>query len=111
MSLSIAANQKAPIIVGLIDSDTLQPVTATFTNTTNTSDNGAIFTVDAAGNLVGVSAGSANLLTQCDATYTDSKTQQSVTKTLNLTTPIDVQAVVTGENVTLVVSLGTPVAQ
>jgi hypothetical protein len=111
MSLNLPANQKAPIIVGLVDATTLQPVTATFASTTNSSDNTAIFTVDASGNLVGVAAGTANLLTSSAATYTDSNTQQPVTQTLSATTPVVVSAVVTAESVQLVVSLGTPVAQ
>lgn len=111
MSLTLPSNQKAPITVGLVDSTTLQLVTATFVGTTNTSDNGAIFAVDADGNLVGVTAGTANLLTSSTATYTDSNTQQLVTQTLSLTTPVTITAVVTAESVSLVVSLGTPVAQ
>jgi hypothetical protein len=111
MSLTIPSNQKAPIIVGLVDSTTLQPVTAIFAGTINSSDNAGIFTVDVDGNLIGVAAGDANLLTSSTVTYTDSNTQQSVTATLSLTTPVTVTSVVTAESVQLVVSLGTPVAQ
>lgn len=111
MSVNLPSNQKAPIIVGLVDATTLQPVTATFTGTSNSSDDASIFTVDASGNLVGVAAGTANLLTTSTTTYTDSNTQQSVTATLNISTPVTISAVVTAEQVQLVVSLGTPVAQ
>lgn len=111
MSLTLPSNQKAPITVGLVDSTTLQLVTAAFVGTTNTSDNGAIFTVDADGNLVGVAAGTANLLTSSTVTYTDSNTQQPVTATLSITTVVTISAVISAESVSLVVSLGTPVAQ
>jgi hypothetical protein len=111
MSLTLPSNQKAPIIVGLVDGKTLLPVTATFSGTTNTIDNTAIATVDASGNLVGVAAGTANLTTSTSATYTDSNTQQPVTAPLTLVTPVTITAVVTAETVQLVVSLGTPVAQ
>lgn len=111
MSLTLPSNQKAPIIVGLVDATTLLPVTATFAGTSNSSDNTDIFTVDTDGNLVGVAAGSANLNTTSIATYTDSNTQQSVTQTLTISTPVTISAVVTAEQVQLVVSLGTPIAQ
>ena len=111
MSVTLPSNQKAPIVVGLVDSTTLQPVTFTATGTTNTSDNSAVFTVDADGNVVGVAAGTANLLTTSTVTYTDSNTQQSVTATLNTTTVVIISAVVTAESVQLAVTLGTPVGQ
>ena len=41
MSLSIASNQKAAIIIGLVDATTLAPITATSTGETNSIDNTA----------------------------------------------------------------------
>ena len=111
MSLSIASNQKAAIIIGLVDATTLAPITATSTGETNSIDNTAVATVDASNNVVGVAAGSANLTSTATWTYTDSNTQLPVTVTLTIVTPITVTAVVTAESVQMVVTFGTPVAQ
>lgn len=107
----LPANQKAPIVIGLVDATTLQPVTATSANETEVSDSPTVATVDASNNLVGVSAGSGNLTSTADWTYTDSNTGQPVTATLSIITPFTVTAIVTAEAVQMVVSLGTPVAQ
>lgn len=107
----LPANQKAPIIIGLVDADTLQPITATSANETEVSDTPSVATIDASNNLVGVSAGSGNLTSTADWTYTDSNTQLPVTVTQSVVTPFSVTAVVTAEKVQMVVSLGTPVAQ
>jgi hypothetical protein len=107
----LPANQKAPIVIGLVDANSLQPITATSANETEVSDSPSVATVDASNNLVGVSAGSGNLTSTADWTYTDSNTGQPVTVTLSVVTPFTVTAVVTAESVQMVVSLGTPVAQ
>lgn len=107
----LPANQKAPIVIGLVDATSLQPVTATSANETEVSDSPAVATVDASNNLVGVAAGSGNLTSTADWTYTDANTQLPVTVTLSIVTPFTVTAVVVAEAVQMVVSLGTPVAQ
>lgn len=111
MSLTIPSNQKAPIVSALVDADTLQPVTAIASGTSNTSDNTAAATVDADGNLVGVAPGTGNLTTVNTWTYTDSNTQQPVTVQLTTVTDFSVTAVITAERVQQVVTLGTAVAQ
>lgn len=112
MSLSIPSNQSAPIVLGLIDSDTQAVITATFTGETETSDNTAAATTDPVLGLVGVAPGTGNLISVATWTYTDGNTQALVTKEFTTTTPFEVTAVVVaGENVAMVVTLGTPVHQ
>lgn len=111
MAFQLASNQKSAIVLSLVDADTLQPVTATFTGETETSDNPAAATTDPVNGLVGVAAGTGNLTSVATWTYTDSNTQQPVTVELTTVTPFEVTAVVTAEKVTQVVTLGTPVAQ
>ena len=109
-NLTLAANQLAPIVPGVIDQVTLQPVSATFTGQSYTSDTPAVATVDANGNLVGVSAGSFNLAASVVATFTDSTGKQQ-TQTLTGTFPGIVSAVVTADAVSLVITLGAPTTQ
>lgn len=111
MSVSIASNQKASITLSLVDADTLQPITATFVDETETSDNPAAATADTTNGIVGVAAGTGNITSVATWTYTDSNTQQPVTVTLTTVTPFEVTTVVTAENVSQVVTFGTPVAQ
>jgi len=110
MSLSIATNQSAPIIPGLIDDETNLQVTATFAGTTNTVDDPTLASIDANGNLVGIAAGSGNLTTKTNGTYTDTLGNQQ-TATFTTTTPFTITAVVVADKVSLVVTLGTPVTQ
>lgn len=111
MSVSIASNQKAAIILSLVDADTLQPVTATFTGESETSDNPAAATADTINGIVGVAPGTGNITSVATWTYTDSNTGQPVTVQLTTITPFEVTAVVTAEKVSQVVTFGTPVAQ
>lgn len=111
MAFSLASNQKASITLSLVDADTLQPVTATFTGETETSDNPAVATADTTNGLVGVAPGTGNLTSVATWTYTDKNTQQPVTVEQTTVTPFEVVAVVTAEKVQQVVTFGTPVAQ
>lgn len=111
MSFSLAANQKAPIKLSLIDSDTGQVVTATFTGETETSDNPAAATADPVNGLVSVAPGTGNLTSVASWTYTDKNTGQPVNVTLTTVTPFEVTAVVSAEKVSQVVTLGPAVAQ
>ncbi|HEV3223891.1 MAG TPA: hypothetical protein VGZ90_13475 [Puia sp.] len=118
MSINLSAKQFSIDSLGLVDTDTGLAVVATFANQTFTSDNPAIFTStqDPANpnqsKDVAIAAGNANLLATADATYTDSKTGLSVTKTgLKVSVPVIISAVVAGENVALVINQGTPQAQ
>lgn len=108
MAISLPANQSAPINVNLIDSVTLQQVTATFAGTTSTVDNTAVANVDPVLGLIPVSVGSFNLTTTTTATYTNSL-GASVTASETVTTPGTITAVVTADAVQLQVTLGTPV--
>lgn len=104
--------------LALIDTDTNAQVQATFANTQPfASDNTAVLTSvpDPAGNPnsvlnTAVSGGTANVTTTSDVTYTDSVTNLPVTKTLTLSIPYSVVAVVAGENVALTLIQGTPTA-
>jgi len=115
MALSIASNQSAPIILGLIDSDTRLPVTATFVGETETSDNPAVATTDPTLGLVAVktntAGGSGNLTSVATWTYTDKNTNLPVTVQKTTVTPFTVTSVVTAENVEMTVTLGAPVTQ
>lgn len=111
MSLTLVSNQKAQIIIGLVDATTLNPVTATSSGETEVIDNLAVATVDASNNVVGVAAGTCNLTSTATWTYTDANTGQPVTTTLSVVTPITVTAVIVAETVNMVVTFGTPVAQ
>ena len=117
MSLNLNANQFSLDALGLIDTDTNLPVAATFANNTFTSDNSAVFTTtqDAANpnqtKDVAVAPGVANLLATSDVTYTDSVTNQPVTKSLKVSVVMTVAAIVAGENVALVINQGTPQLQ
>jgi hypothetical protein len=111
MSLSLASNQTGPVVLGLVDSVTGQPVTATFANSSYSIDNTSVATVDANGNISGVAAGTFNLSVTTAATYTDSTgtLQSGITETG--TFPGTVTAVVTADGVALVATLGTLTTQ
>lgn len=106
--------------LALIDTDTNGQVAATFANIQPfTSDNPAVLSTTADPDNPSdpskcknsaIAAGTANVLGQADVTYTDSKTNQKVTKTLSLKIPYTVIAVVAGENVALTLIQGTPQA-
>lgn len=108
----LAANQKALIQVALQDVVTSTLISdAVASNVTNVSDNTAVASVDGDGNLVGVSAGTGNLTTDADWSYTDSQgNAQTTHKTI--VTSFTVTAVVTpADGVEMVVSLASPVNQ
>lgn len=114
MSLSLVSNQQVAGTLGLLDTVTNNPVTATFANITAASDNTAAFTVtsDASGNVnvVGVAAGTGNVTVTADASYTDS-TGTAQTKTLSFTTDVTVTAIITADGVALTVTFGAPTQQ
>jgi hypothetical protein len=114
MSLSIVSNQKVAGVLGLIDSVTNNPVTATFSNVTAVSDTPAAFTasVDSSNNIdvVGVAAGTGNVTISATVAYTDS-TGAAQSTTLTLVVAVTITAVVTADGVALTVTWGTPVAQ
>ncbi len=111
MSFQLASNQKSSIQLSLVDADSLQPVTATFTGEIEASDNTAVAITDPINGLVGVSPGTGNLTSVATWTYTDKNTNELVTKDFTTITPFEVTAVIVAENVAMVVSLGTPVHQ
>lgn len=114
MALSLAANQKVLGTPGLVDQVTNLPVTGSFAGTVAASDNPAAFTasVNAGGDIevVGVAAGAGNVGVTTNATYTDSL-GASQTKSLSVTVAVTITAVVTADQVNLVVTFGTPTAQ
>ena len=114
MSLSLVSNQKVAGTLGLIDSVTNNPVTATFANVTATSDTPAAFTasVDSSNNIdvVGVAAGTGILTVSALTAYTDS-TGAAQSVTLTTTVDVTITAVITADGVALTVTFGTPTAQ
>ncbi len=111
MALQLPSNQSAPIVLGLIDADTLLPITATFAGESETSDNPAAATIDPTLGLVGVAPGTGNLTSVATWTYVDKNTGQNITKQLTTVTPFTITAVISAENVSMTVTLGTPVTQ
>lgn len=101
---------KAPILTALVDAATLQPIPgATKVPVSISFDTPSVATNDADGNLVAIAPGSGKLTVVNTWTYTDQNTNQ--TKTVDLTSVVDVQVVATPEGVLQVVTLGTAVAQ
>ena len=104
--------------LALIDTDTNVLVQATFANVQPfASDNTSVLTTapDPAGDPTkctntAIAGGTANVTTTADVTYTDSVSNQPVTKNLRLSIPYTVVAVVAGENVALTLIQGTPTA-
>lgn len=113
MALTLNSNQKAQGTLGLIDNVTQNVVTASFSGTTATPDNAAVFTavVNADGSITAsaVAAGTANLNISTLASYTDSNNQPQ-TQTLTLSVPVTV-AQATADSVSLTLTFGTPTAQ
>jgi NCAIR mutase (PurE)-related protein len=115
MLLSLNSNQSSVGLLGLIDSDTQAQVSATFANVSFSGSNPAAFSVTQdttnpnQANVAGVAAGTGTISATADATYTDSTTGQSVTKTgLTVSVDVTVLAIVAGENVTLQLNFSTP---
>lgn len=106
--------------LALIDTDTNAQVQATFANVQPfVSDNTAVLVSSPDPSTpsnptkvlnTAMGGGTANVTTTADATYTDSVSKQPVTKTLKLSIPYTVIAVVAGENVALTLIQGTPTA-
>lgn len=106
--LQLNPGTQAPIIPALVDAVTLLPVPgATFVPKSNTVDNPAIASVDANGNLVYGSAGTANLTSVNTWTYVDQNTKQTVTA--DVTTVSALQMNAAAESILQQVGLGTPV--
>lgn len=113
MSVQLASNQFAIGIPALIDSDTTNPISATFSNPSFSSTNESVFgvTQDASDpnspRVTGVAAGTGQLNVNYTVSYTDGNTGQPVTQSLSLSIDVTVTEVA-GENVTLQVNFGAP---
>jgi hypothetical protein len=112
MSLTLAANQSSVGTLGLVDNTTGAAVSATFANVQAVPSDATLFsaTVNADGTITvaGIAAGQGTLSVSADATYTDSNTGQSVTNNETATIGVLVNAVVSPEGVSLVVTFSTP---
>lgn len=114
MSVQLSSKQFALGALALIDSDTQGQVSASFANSQFSGDNDAAFTVspDASdpntARVTGVAAGVGRVSGTTEVTYTDSNTQQSVTKTLSVAVDVTVIAVTAGENVELQLNFSAP---
>lgn len=115
MALTLATNQSSTGTLGLIDSVTQQPVTATFDTQTYVSSDATVFTAAQGGDpntvvITPVAAGSATLNISANATYTDSTGAAQVSpETASIS--VTVTSVVTADAVTLVVNFSTPQAK
>lgn len=112
MGLTLASNQFSLGQLGLIDSDTLEAVSASFSNQSFSGGNDSAFTVaqDADPNVVkvsGVAEGSGQVSFSATAVYTD-KFGNGKTKDLSGTIDVTITAVQQEQNVTLVVNFGDP---
>jgi len=113
MALQLNANQFSIETLQLIDSDTGLPVAATFSNVVFTSSDPNVFTTTPVpGNPAqtrddAVGAGTATLNVTADVTYTDSVSNQPVTKSLISNVPVVVTKAA-AENVALQIVVGTP---
>lgn len=102
-------------ILALIDSDTQEVITSTFSNVVLTSSDPAIFTADTDVNadaqidIIGVSEGVATLNVKADATYVDANTGQEITKPEEANVDVTVSAPPpTAQNTDLVVTFTNP---
>lgn len=117
MSLQLSSAQKSLGILDLIDKDTQNLVAATFDNIQFSGDNDAAFTVAPDPTnpnqclVTGVAAGTGNVTGKTTVTYTDSVSNQPVTKDLTVVVDVTVTAVTAGENVELRLTFGAPTAQ
>ncbi len=114
MATSLAANQKTLGALGLQDKVTSALVTATFSGTSAASDNDGVATasVDSDGNIVviGVAAGDCNVSITSTANFTNSLGQPA-TSTQTISVAVHVDAVVTADDVQLIVTFGSPIPQ
>lgn len=110
MALTLNAGQSAAGTLGLQDTVTGLPVTSTFTGTTASPDNAAVFTsvVNPDGSITAtaVAPGTANLLVATTGAYTDSNGTPQ-TQSLTLSVPVTV-AQATADSVALTLTFGTP---
>jgi hypothetical protein len=112
MSLSIQSNQFSLGTLGLIDADTQEQVSATFSNQSFSGTNDSSFTVapDADPNtakVTGVAEGSGQVNFSAHVSYTD-KNGQSKEKDLSGTVDVSITAVLVDQNVSLVVNFAPP---
>lgn len=113
MALTIQTNQFSLGSLGLIDSDSLEAVSASFSNVAFASSDESIFIVspvdgdESSVKVSGVNKGEAALKYKATATYTDKFGNQK-TKDFAGDTPVSVIAVQEEQNVSLVVNFGDP---
>lgn len=113
MSLTLASNQQSVGTLGLQDTVTGQPVTASFSNVQATpSSPNFTADIDASNNITvkGVSEGSGFLTVNALVAYTDS-TGQAQNQTLSVNIDISIVAVVSADGVALVVNFGPATQQ
>ena len=110
MALTLGATQKAQGTLGLVDTVTNLPVTASaFASVTAVPDSAfftAVVNPDNSITVSGASAGAGNLVVTASASYTDS-TGAAQTQTLTVSIPVTV-AQATADSVALTVTFGTP---
>lgn len=107
--LSLVLGFLAAIMAQLVDAKTLVAIAgATFVPKSAATDNPAIATVDAKGNLVAVAVGQCNLTVVNTWTYTDASTGQQVVA--DQQTVIGVTVTAAAEGVQQIITLGPAVA-
>lgn len=111
MILNLTGTQTSQGILGLLDTVTNVPVTATFANIVATPDSAfvtAAVNSDNSISVVGVTPGTGNLVITSDVSYTDS-TGVPQTQNLTATIPVTVaQSQPTADGVALTVTFSTP---
>jgi hypothetical protein len=111
---TLASNQKISAILSLVDVNTNLPVTGSFSGTTASVDNPAIGTAtvnpDQSITFVALTAGTCNMTVNTNAAYTDS-TNTPQTVPLTVAVSVTVTAVIVADQVALVITFSTPVAQ
>lgn len=116
MGLTLAANQFSIGSLGLIDSDTFEAISASFTNQIFTGSNDSSFTAIQDGGdpnavkVSGVAEGSGTVSFSATASYTD-KFGNSKTKDLSGSVDVTITAVQQEQNVSLVINFGEPQLQ
>lgn len=104
MELQLNVGQFVVGTLGLVDHNTQQPVQATFSNPSNSSNDENVATVDSNNKVVGVGEGSTTVTFRSDVVYTDANTGQTVSTTKSVDVVVTVTLPPTPQEVDLVVT-------
>lgn len=115
LTMGLPIKQWLDANITLVDHETQQPISASFSNINQTSSDPSIFTADTDVNsdsyndIVGIAEGTGLLTVEADATYIDSNTNQEVTAHKTATIDVEVTAAPPDAEATdLVITLSNP---